>query len=44
MPSGYTSRSCEGEQPFEKFVLQCARAFGACVMQRDAHQSDLLTA
>ena len=43
MPSGYTSRLCEGEQPFEEFVLQCARAFGACVMQRDAPIDELPT-
>jgi len=35
MATGYTSKLSEGEQSFEEFALQCARAFGACVMQRD---------
>ena len=34
MPTGYTS--CIGDgATFEKFVLGCARAFGACVTMRD---------
>jgi len=36
MPSGYTSELYDGKpQTFEQFVLQCARAFGATIMQRD---------
>ena len=34
MPTGYTHKVGEG-QSFEDFVLGCARAFGACIMQRD---------
>lgn len=34
MPTGYTAKIGE-DQSFEDFVLGCARAFGACIMQRD---------
>lgn len=34
MPTGYTYKIGEGIS-FEDFVLNCARAFGACFMQRD---------
>lgn len=34
MPTGYTS-DIENDMSFEDFVLGCARAFGACVHQRD---------
>lgn len=36
MPTGYTSDLYDGKpQTFEQFTLQCARAFGATIMQRD---------
>ena len=36
MPTGYTHRVAEGEvTDFRTFALQCARAFGATIMQRD---------
>lgn len=35
MPTGYTAELCEGEVPFEKFVLKCARAMGALIEMRD---------
>lgn len=35
MPTGYTAKLMESGQPFQEFVMQCARAFGACVMMRD---------
>lgn len=36
MPTGYTHAVQTGEcSTFEAFVWRCARAFGACVMQRD---------
>lgn len=34
MPTGYTS-DIEHDISFEDFVLQCSRAFGATIMQRD---------
>lgn len=34
MPTGYTA-DIENDISFEDYALQCARAFGACVMQRD---------
>ena len=34
MPTGYTAAIKDGIT-FEKFALDCARAFGACVMMRD---------
>ena len=41
MPSGYTSTLADQEQSFREFVLQCARAFGACIHQRDDPGNDL---
>lgn len=36
MPSGYTAAIYEGKDiTFEEFALDCARAFGATIMQRD---------
>ena len=36
MPTGYTSDIYNGKDvSFRDFALNCARAFGACVMQRD---------
>lgn len=35
MPTGYTAQLMEKGQDFRSFVLTCARAMGACVMQRD---------
>ncbi len=35
MPTGYTAKLSECEQPFEEFVWSCARAFGALVLMRD---------
>lgn len=35
MPTGYTAKLSQGEQSFHEFILTCARAFGACVMQRE---------
>ncbi len=36
MPSGYTENIYYGKKvAFKDFALGCARAFGACVMQRD---------
>ena len=40
MPTGYTADLVEGDQSFEDFALQCARAFGACMHQRDAPSGD----
>lgn len=39
MPTGYTSKLCDGEQTFEAFVWGCARAFGALIMMRDDPES-----
>jgi hypothetical protein len=39
MPTGYT-HAIEKGQSFEDFALNCARAFGACIMQRDDPASD----
>lgn len=39
MPTGYTM-DVENGQSFENFVLGCARAFGACIAQRDAPLSE----
>lgn len=39
MPTGYTANIAEGQE-FADFVLGCARAFGACVHQRDDSMSD----
>lgn len=35
MPTGYTAKLMESGQTFQDFVMQCARAFGACVTMRD---------
>lgn len=37
MPTGYTAELYDGKAPvtFERFILQCARAFGALVTMRD---------
>lgn len=35
MPTGYTSKLCDGPQTFEDFAMECARAFGALVTMRD---------
>lgn len=35
MPTGYTAAIADG-QSFEDFALSCARAFGACMHQRDS--------
>ena len=35
MPTGYTAELMDKGQDFRTFVLLCARAFGATVMQRD---------
>lgn len=38
MPTGYTAAIAEGVT-FERFALNCARAFGACIMMRDDDSS-----
>lgn len=40
MPTGYTAKLCEREQSRNEFILSCARAFGACVHQRDDDFND----
>lgn len=40
MPTVYTATLMERGQDFRTFVLQCARAFGATIMQRDDPLSD----
>lgn len=41
MPTGYTSGVATGEiKDFKTYALQCARAFGACIMLRDEPMSD----
>lgn len=35
MATGYTYPVCEGDITFTEFALSCARAMGACIMQRD---------
>lgn len=35
MPTGYTAKLMEQGEEFDKFVLRCARAFGALIMMRD---------
>lgn len=35
MPTGYTAELMESGQPFNDFVMGCARAMGACIMMRD---------
>jgi len=41
MPTGYTAELCEKEQSFAFFALGCAKAFGACIEQRDSPISEL---
>ena len=41
MPSGYTSDIADGKDvSFNDFALNCARAFGACIEQRDDNAND----
>ena len=40
MPTGYTYKLMEEGMDFRTFVLLCARAMGACIMQRDDQMSD----
>ena len=41
MPSGYTSDIADGKDvSFNDFALKCARAFGACIEQRDDNAND----
>jgi hypothetical protein len=41
MPTGYTSDIYEGKNiSFRDFALKCARAFGACIEQRDDNLND----
>lgn len=35
MPTGYTAELCDKDVAFEKFVLLCARAFGACIEMKE---------
>ena len=39
MPTGYTAELMEKGMKFEDFVLNCARAFGACISLRDENIS-----
>ena len=39
MPTGYTA-DIENDISFQEFVLGCARAFGACIHQRDDNMKD----
>lgn len=39
MPTGYTA-NIENDITFEEYALHCARAFGACMHQRDSSQSE----
>lgn len=42
MPTGYTAMLTEQENvSFARFALQCARGFGACLLQRDDDFNDL---
>ena len=42
MSTGYTCQVADGEiTDFKQFLLQCSRAFGACIQQRDDPHSDL---
>ena len=42
MPTGYTSDIYNGKEiDFKTFALRCARAFGACVRQRDDDMNEL---
>lgn len=40
MPTGYTAELMDKGQDFRSFVLTCARAMGACIMQRDDPMND----
>jgi hypothetical protein len=40
MPTGYTADIERDDFTFEDYALKCARAFGACVHQRDDPSSD----
>ena len=40
MPTVYTAELMEKGLGFRTFTLRCARAFGACIMQRDDSMSD----
>lgn len=40
MPTGYTAELMERGQDFRTFTLRCARAMGACIMQRDDPMAD----
>ena len=40
MPTGYT-HDIENGQTFEDYALRCARAFGACTLQRDESASEM---
>jgi len=41
MPTGYTAGVATGEiKDFKTYALQCAKAFGACIMLRDEPMSD----
>ncbi len=35
MPTGYTANLMDKGQTFKEFILNCARAFGACLTMRD---------
>lgn len=41
MPTGYTAKLMDKGQDFRSFVLTCARAMGACIMQREDPMDDL---
>ena len=41
MPTSYTAKLMDKGQDFRSFVLTCARAMGACVIQREDPMSDL---
>lgn len=41
MPTGYTQPIQDGKLSFKDFALTCARAFGACVAQRDDPSNEL---
>ena len=41
MPTGYTHELMDKGQDFRTFALLCARAMGACVMQRDDPMGEL---
>lgn len=41
MPTGYTATLVEQGQTFTEFTLGCARAFGACIEQRDDPMDDM---